>query len=107
MNRDEPSSQDRGPSDSSASGSGPRLGGSVFPVSPERPLDLTPPPGFALDGQDRVRYTTGLEGAALIADLLLMTPHLFRATAEGRVRAAALSTLQVTVDVRLSRFRRI
>jgi serine/threonine protein kinase/tetratricopeptide (TPR) repeat protein len=40
MNRDEPSSQDRGPSDSSASGSGPRLGGSVFPVSPERPLDL-------------------------------------------------------------------
>lgn len=40
MNRDDPSSQDRGPSDSSASGTGPRLGGSVFPVSPERPLDL-------------------------------------------------------------------
>ncbi len=80
----------------------------IYPVlKPERPLDLTPPPGFVLDGQDRVRYTTRLEGAALIADLLLMTPHLFRATAEGRARAAALSTLQVTVDVRLSRFRRI
>lgn len=79
----------------------------IYPVlKPERPLDLNPPPGFALAGQDSVRYSTGLEGAALIADLLLMTPHLFRATAEGRARAAALSALQVTVDVRLSCFRR-
>jgi hypothetical protein len=31
-----------------------------------------------------------------------MTPHLYRATAEGRAKAAALTALTVTVDVRLS-----
>lgn len=36
-----------------------------------------------------------------------MTPHLYRATPEGRARAAALQTLTLTVDVRLSRFLRI
>lgn len=79
----------------------------IYPVlKPERPLNPAPPPGFTLVGQDCVRYTTNLQGAALIADLLLMTPHLFRATAEGRARAAALTALDVTVDVRLTCFRR-
>ena len=77
----------------------------IYPVlKPERPFNPAPPPGFALNGQDGVRYTTALQGAALIADLLLMTPHLFRATAEGRARAAALTALDVTVDVRLTCF---
>ncbi|WP_415245379.1 hypothetical protein [Thauera sp.] len=34
----------------------------------------------------------------MIADLLSMTPHLFRATPEGRARAAALTALSLTVD---------
>ena len=37
------------------------------------------------------------------ADLLAMTPHLYRARAEGRARAAALRALTVGVDVRLTR----
>ena len=41
-----------------------------------------------------------------IADLLAMTPHLYRASAEGRAKAAALTALSVTVDVRLTRFGR-
>ena len=35
-----------------------------------------------------------------------MTPHLYRATAEGRAKAAALTALTVTVDVRLNCLRR-
>ena len=35
-----------------------------------------------------------------------MTPHLYRATAEGRAKAAALTEIALTVDVRLTRFGR-
>ena len=51
-------------------------------------------------------FPVHVDGAAPIADLLAMTPHLYRATAEGRARAAALTALTMTVDVRLARFRR-
>jgi len=33
-----------------------------------------------------------------------MTPHLFRASAEGKARLAALSELVLTADVRLTRY---
>lgn len=39
-----------------------------------------------------------------IADLLAMTPHLYRASAEGKSRALALQTLTLTVDVQVRRF---
>jgi len=51
-----------------------------------------------------VRYTLELDGNEQIADLLAMTPHLYRASADGRARAAALTSLSLTVDVRLQRF---
>jgi 23S rRNA (guanine745-N1)-methyltransferase len=35
-----------------------------------------------------------------------MTPHLFRASAEGRAAAAALTTLSLSVEVRLTCFER-
>ena len=54
----------------------------------------------------RSRFPIHVDGAAAIADLLAMTPHLYRASAEGRARAAALSALTMTVDVRLARYRR-
>jgi 23S rRNA (guanine745-N1)-methyltransferase len=31
-----------------------------------------------------------------------MTPHLYRATAEGRAKAAALTALSITLEVRLT-----
>jgi len=34
-----------------------------------------------------------------IMDLLTMTPHLYRATQEGKAAAAELSAIQLTVDV--------
>ena len=79
----------------------------IYPtLKPERAGNPETPPGFTLLGTDTIRYPLKLAGAQPIADLLAMTPHLYRASAEGRARAAALETLTVTVDVRLMRFER-
>lgn len=64
------------------------------------------PEGFRRVGTQDLRFTVHLEGAEPIADLLAMTPHLYRASMEGRARAAALETLSVTVDVCLQTFER-
>jgi 23S rRNA (guanine745-N1)-methyltransferase len=58
--------------------------------------------GFREDAQRNLQYSIDLESAETIADLLAMTPHLYRASPEGRARAAALSRLTLTVDVRLT-----
>lgn len=80
----------------------------IYPaLKPERPANSRVPDGFAALPAETVRYRLELAGATQIADLLAMTPHLYRASAAGRARAAALSALTVTVDVRLARFRRI
>ena len=62
------------------------------------------PDGFAEGLFDTLRYTLTISGAEQIADLLAMTPHLYRATAEGRARAAALTEIALIVDVRLTCF---
>ncbi|REC95599.1 putative RNA methyltransferase [Kushneria indalinina] len=58
--------------------------------------------GFSADTVETVRYALSLDSAEQIADLLVMTPHLYRASAEGRARAEALTHLDVTVDVQLT-----
>ncbi|MCC4306975.1 methyltransferase domain-containing protein [Alcanivorax marinus] len=79
----------------------------IYPtLKPERAGNPETPPGFTLLGTDTIRYPLKLAGAQPIADLLTMTPHLYRASAVGRAQAAALETLAVTVDVRLMRFER-
>lgn len=79
----------------------------IYPaLKPERSADAPTPPGFVALGSDTVRYPLTLDSAGQIADLLTMTPHLYRASAEGRARAAALTELSLTVDVRLTRFGR-
>lgn len=60
------------------------------------------PVGFRAQATESLRFTVELTTAEAIADLLLMTPHLFRATPEGRARAAALTALSLTVDVRIA-----
>jgi 23S rRNA (guanine745-N1)-methyltransferase len=60
------------------------------------------PQGFTGVSNETVRYHLDLAGSETIADLLAMTPHLYRASAERRSRAAALTALSVTVDVRLA-----
>lgn len=73
-------------------------------LKPARTDDAQAPEGFTSLSTETVRYSLNLTGAEQIADLLAMTPHLYRASAEGRAKAAALTALSVTVDVRLSRF---
>lgn len=77
----------------------------IYPsLKPERGGERPTPPGFAPLGSERLRFAFRLEGRDTITDLLAMTPHLHRATAEGRARAAALTAIDLTVDVMLARF---
>lgn len=77
----------------------------IYPeLKPEKPRSEAAPEGFKLIASEQVRYPLTLTGQEVIADLLAMTPHLYRASAEGRDRAASLSDLSVTVDVALKRF---
>ncbi|MCB8887887.1 putative RNA methyltransferase [Vreelandella malpeensis] len=74
----------------------------IYPsLKPERSAPPQPPTGFAVRDEQRIRETITLDDQAAIADLLAMTPHLYRASARGRERAQALKTLSLTVDVRL------
>ena len=79
----------------------------IYPtLKPERPADFSAPAGFVSQSVETVRFSVSLNGAEQIADLLAMTPHLYRASAEGRAKAAALMALTVTADVRISCFGR-
>jgi len=79
----------------------------IYPsLKPERPTDLQTPAGFSRLPTKTLRFSIELTSAEQIADLLAMTPHLFRASAEGRAAAAALTVLSLSVDVRLTCFER-
>jgi len=79
----------------------------IYPaLKAERAAEVRTPEGFAKLSSEAVRYPLDLANAEQIADLLAMTPHLYRASAEGRAKAAALTALTLTVDVRLTRFGR-
>jgi len=79
----------------------------IYPVlKPERATEMAAPPGFSVVSCETVRYSAEIKGQQQIADLLAMTPHLFRASSEGKARVAALLSLSVTVDVRLTRYKR-
>tara|TARA_R110002111_G_scaffold137196_2_gene203005 strand:- start:157 stop:999 length:843 start_codon:yes stop_codon:yes gene_type:complete len=64
------------------------------------------PEGFTNLDTSVIRYTLALPDKGSIADLLAMTPHLYRASADGLARAAELESLSVTVDVILRRIRK-
>ncbi|WP_108125060.1 putative RNA methyltransferase [Saccharospirillum mangrovi] len=55
--------------------------------------------GFRLVEEDEVSYRFHLTRADDIQDLLMMTPHGHRASAEGRARVAQLSELELTAEV--------
>lgn len=79
----------------------------IYPaLKAERAAHARVPEGFRSLSGEALRYTIDLSGPEQIADLLAMTPHLYRASAEGRAKAAALTALSVSVDVRLTRFGR-
>ncbi len=77
----------------------------IYPtLKPQRPADNSAPAGFSARPGETVRFTLALDSQEQIADLLAMTPHLYRASAEGRAKAAALTQLSMTVDVRIASF---
>lgn len=77
----------------------------IYPtLKPERTAEVHTPEGFTCLSTESVRYSLTLSDREQIADLLTMTPHFYRASAEGREKAAALTALSVTVDVRLACF---
>lgn len=77
----------------------------IYPsLKPEKPPATEAPDGFSIAGTETVSYSLPLDNQEAIADLLAMTPHLYRASAEGRSKAEALATLTVTVEVRVVRF---
>ena len=79
----------------------------IYPsLKPERTTELQTPQGFSRLPPETLRFSIELTHAAQIADLLTMTPHLYRASAEGRDKAAALAALSLGVDVRLTCFER-
>ncbi|MBC52949.1 MAG: rRNA (guanine-N1)-methyltransferase [Gammaproteobacteria bacterium] len=79
----------------------------IYPsLKPARATRDDVPAGFARVAAETVRYTTDIVGTGPIQDLLTMTPHLYRASADGRARAAALTSLNVTIDVELVTLRK-
>lgn len=67
---------------------------------PEKAL----PEGFERLSSRELSLTLELTNAGAIGDLLAMTPHFYRANAEGRAAAEALESLSVTVQVRIHSF---
>ncbi|MCU0810227.1 MAG: methyltransferase domain-containing protein [Thiobacillaceae bacterium] len=79
----------------------------IYPsLKPERTAELQTPEGFRRLQTETLRFSIGLTNAEQIADLLAMTPHLYRASAEGRAQVAALTALSLSVEVRLTCFER-
>jgi len=79
----------------------------IYPsLKPERTAEMPTPAGFSRLPTETLRFSIELASAEQIADLLTMTPHLYRASAEGRAQAAALTALSLSVEVRLTCFER-
>ncbi|OPX56662.1 23S rRNA m(1)G-745 methyltransferase [Oceanospirillum multiglobuliferum] len=55
--------------------------------------------GFELVDQQSIQFKPNTLNHEQVTDLLVMTPHLYRASFEGKQKAAALTELSVTADV--------
>ncbi|WOJ94845.1 methyltransferase domain-containing protein [Congregibacter variabilis] len=78
----------------------------IYPELKERTPSATIPDGFSVLQKQHLGFTVSGLGRQSIGDLLLMTPHLFRASADGKRRAAALESLSPSVDVSLELLKR-
>jgi 23S rRNA (guanine745-N1)-methyltransferase len=68
---------------------------------------LTPQPGYRPVAETAVTARAHVATKQAIADLLAMTPHAHRATAEGHARLAAAVSLDVTIDVAVRTYARV
>lgn len=77
----------------------------IYPsLRAERCAVTQTPAGFRRQTAQRVRAGLTLSSAQDIGDLLVMTPHFYRADSDGRARAAALTHLTTTLDVEVTPF---
>lgn len=67
--------------------------------APPPPLDKAEAAGFRLVDTQTLSFRTGPLPRTQLDRLLTMTPHLYRASHEGKAAAAALDSLDLTVDV--------
>jgi len=65
-----------------------------------------PDSGFSELKQQRLQYKTTVYGQDQVNNLFLMTPHFYRASQAGRLAIAQTSSLEITVDVVFSVFRK-
>lgn len=70
-------------------------------IKPAREGGRALPPELTEAACTQVSQSLTLNDPEDIADLLAMTPHLYRASSDGRARAAQLRSLELTIDVRL------
>ena len=78
----------------------------IYPVVKPQKEKQTTHDGFKTLSTKSLCFTIELSDRETIADLLTMTPHLFRASAEGKKRAAQLESLSLTVDVNVLRLQK-
>ena len=72
----------------------------IYPeLKPPADTEMVDPEGFRTLDSTVLRFPLSLPDQDSIADLLAMTPHLYRANSEGLEKAASLESLVVTVDV--------
>ena len=60
---------------------------------------------YELTSEQRLNFQVELNNNESIKNLLTMTPHLYRASKEGRERAESLQSLTITADVWVRTFR--
>ena len=65
-----------------------------------------PGSGFSELEQKRLQYKATVYGQTQVNNLFLMTPHFYRASQAGRLAVAKLESLDITVDVVFSVFRK-
>lgn len=63
--------------------------------------------GFELVDQQSLQFQPKTLNHEQVTDLLVMTPHLYRASFEGKQKAAALTALSITADVAYRLLKRV
>ena len=77
----------------------------IYPsLKPPREKALPLGERFSLIEERALSFEINLESGEAIADLLTMTPHLYRANQEGKKKAAALHSISLSIDVHIKCF---
>jgi 23S rRNA (guanine745-N1)-methyltransferase len=78
----------------------------IYPEVRNRATSPSRPASFSSVSSESMSYPLSCLKQSAIAELLLMTPHFFRASAQGRARVAELSELTLSVDFCIELLRR-